>query len=242
MTDASPRTDDAQALSLGLAAYAALRRDILSCRHVPGALVTEAELMALYGIGKNSCRIALTRLAHERLIIARPRRGYQVAPITLKDVEEVFALRVQLEPMAARLAIGRVDTALLHRLEAACRDEYAVPVPRRIDTFMDANKQFHLAVAQATGNERLLRTLSGLMDEMSRLVALGFNVQRVRPEIRHDHNSLIKAFEAGDEKAAETIARRHIEAFRTQTMEKVYASLSQAGTYLPLSHAGGVPA
>jgi DNA-binding GntR family transcriptional regulator len=231
-------TDEAQAMSLGLAAYTALRRDILSCRLMPGALVTEGELMASYGFGKNSCRIALTRLAHDRLIFARPRRGYQVAPITLKDVEEVFALRVQLEPMAARLAIGRVDTALLHRLEAACRDEYAVPVPRRIDVFMDANKQFHLAIVQATGNERLMRTLSALMDEMSRLVALGFNVQRVRPEIRHDHNSLIKAFEDRDEKAAETIARRHIEAFRAQTMEKVYASLSQAGINLPLHTAG----
>lgn len=111
--------EDAQDTSLGLAAYAALRRDILSCKLVPGALVTEGELMTTYGFGKNSCRIALTRLAHDRLIFARPRRGYQVAPITLKDVEEVFALRVQLEPMAARLAIGRVDTALLHGLEAA---------------------------------------------------------------------------------------------------------------------------
>jgi len=232
--------DDAPDTSLGLAAYTALRRDILSCKLVPGALVTEGELMSAYGLGKNSCRIALTRLAHDRLIVARPRRGYQVAPITLKDVEEVFALRVQLEPLAARLAIGRVDTALLHRLEAACRNEYAVPVPRRIDTFMDANKQFHLAIVQASGNERLMRTLSSLMDEMSRLVALGFNVQRVRPEIRHDHNSLIKAFEDHDERAAETIARRHIEAFRTQTMEKVYASLSQAGTSLPLRVAGAL--
>jgi DNA-binding GntR family transcriptional regulator len=60
----------------------------------------------------------------------------------------------------------------------------------------------------------------------------------VRPEIRHDHSSLIKAFEDHDEKAAETIARRHIEAFRTQTMEKVYASLSQAGTSLPLRVVG----
>jgi len=226
--------DDTDAGSQGLAAYTSIRRDILSCRLMPGATVTEAELMAAYGFGKNSCRIALTRLAHERLVRSRPRKGYQIAPITVKDVEEVFALRVQLEPMAARLATRRVDTRLLHRLEAACRVEHVGPLPDRIDVFMDANKQFHLAIATATGNERLLRTLSGLMDEMSRLVALGFNVQRVKPEIKHDHNAMIKAFEDHDEKAAETIARRHIETFRAQTLEKVYASLSQAGTYLPL--------
>lgn len=220
--------------SQGVAAYAVIRRDILSCRLLPGATVTEPELMARYAVGKSSCRIALTRLVHEGLVRSRPRKGYRVAPIVVKDVEEVFALRAQLEPMAARLAIGRVDTQLLRELEAACRVEVLAPLHERIDVFMDANKRFHLAIAEAAGNGRLLRTLSSLMDEMSRLVALGFNVQRVKPEIKHDHNAMIQAFDEGDEKRVETIARRHIETFRGQTMEKVYASLSQAGAYLPI--------
>lgn len=220
--------------SLARAAYAAIRRDILSCRLLPGVTVTEAELIERYGLGKSGCRIALARLEHEGLVRSRPRKGHRVAPIVVKDVEEVFALRAQLEPMAARLAVGRVDTALLRQLEAACRVEVAAPLHERIDVFMDANKRFHLAIAEAAGNGRLLRTLSSLMDEMSRLVALGFNVQRVKPEIKHDHNAMIQAFADGDEKRAETIARRHIETFRDQTMEKVYASLAQAGAYLPI--------
>ena len=164
-----------------------------------------------------------------------PRQGYRVAPVTLRDVEEVFELRTQLEPLAARLACGRVDVALLRRLEAACR----VPYPERalsdqIDVFLDANRQFHLEIARASGNERLHRMLANLMDEMSRLVALGFGVQGTKPEIKHDHNALIVAFAANDGRRAETIARRHIETFRTMTMEKVYASLSSAGASLPV--------
>lgn len=219
------------------AAYAALRRDILNCRLLPGATVTESELMEAYRIGKACCRVALTRLAHEHLVHSRPRKGYRVAPISVRDVEEVFALRVQLEPMAARLAVGRVDTQRLRELEDACRVEIDAPLHERIAAFMAANTRFHLAIAQAAGNERLLRTLSSLMDEMSRLVALGFNVQRVKPEIKHDHNALIKAFEEGDARRAETIARGHIETFRAQTLEKVYASLAQAGAYLPIAGA-----
>jgi DNA-binding GntR family transcriptional regulator len=72
------------------------------------------------------------------------------------------------------------------------------------------------------------------MDEMSRLVALGFGVQGTKPEIKHDHNAMIDAFEAGDGRRAETIARRHIETFQAMTMEKVYASLSSAGASLPV--------
>lgn len=218
----------------GDAAYARIRRDILSCRLMPGVNITEPALMQMYDIGKSSCRIALTRLCHEHLVTSRPRKGYQVAAITVKDVEEVFTLRVQLEPLAARLAVGRVNVSRLKALEAACRVRHLTPLPDQIDVFMDANKAFHLEIAQATGNDRLLRTLSSLMDEMSRLVALGFNVQGTKPEIKHDHNALITAFEEGDAKRVESIARRHIETFQAMTLEKVYASLREAGASLPM--------
>jgi len=100
--------------------------------------------------------------------------------------------------------------------------------------FMNANKRFHLTIAEATGNSHLIRTLSGLMDEMSRLVALGFNVQRIKPEIKHDHNAMIDAFIEGDAKRVELIARRHIETFQAMTLEKIYATLSREGTLLPI--------
>ncbi|WP_459614719.1 GntR family transcriptional regulator [Bordetella sp. 2513F-2] len=227
-------------LSFGDDAYLRMRRDILSCRLEPGAFVTEPELMERYDIRKSSCRIALVRLAHEGLVRSRPRKGYQVAPITLRDVEEVFTLRVQLEPLAARLAVGRVDIAELRELEAACRVQHPVMrLDEQIDVFMDANKAFHLAISAACGNERLHRTLSALLDEMSRLVALGFGVQKTKPEIKHDHNALIEAFAEQDGRRAELIARRHIETFQAMTMEKLYASLAETGAAVPITGPGG---
>jgi DNA-binding GntR family transcriptional regulator len=227
------------AVSSGDDAYARIRRDVLSCRLAPGAFVTEPELMASYGIRKTSCRIALVRLAHEGFVRSRPRKGYQISPITLRDVEEVFTLRIQVEPLAVRLAAGRVDIDLLRRLEDACRVPHSVlQLSDQIDVFMDANKAFHLAIAAACGNERLYRLLNQLMDEMSRLVALGFGVQRTKPEIRHDHNSMIEALAEGDGKRAEQIARRHIETFQMMTLEKLYASLAQTGAAIPVPRQG----
>ncbi len=221
-------------LSLSDQAYNRLRRDILTCRLMPGSLVTESELMERYQLGKSTCRLALARLAHEFLLESRPRKGYRIAPVTLQDVEEIFTLRAQLEPLAARLATGKVDIALLRQLEADCRVEVTAPLSTRIDVFMNANKRFHLAIVEATGNSHLIRTLSGLMDEMARLVALGFNVQRTKPEIKHDHNAMIEAFIEGDAKRVEFIARRHIETFQTMTLEKIYATLSKEGTLIPV--------
>lgn len=220
--------------SLSDQAYHSIRRDILTCRLLPGSLVTESELMARYLSGKSTLRLALMRLIHDRLVISRPRKGYRISPITLQDVEEIFTVRAALEPLAARLAVGKVDIDLLKKLEARCRDEMVAPLSTRIDVFMNANKRFHLTIAEATGNEHLIRTLSGLMDEMARLVALGFNVQRIKPEIKHDHTAMIDAFIEGDAKRVELIARRHIETFQMMTLEKIYATLSREGTLLPV--------
>ncbi|WP_284286494.1 GntR family transcriptional regulator, partial [Methylobacterium gregans] len=101
----------------GNQAYDILRREIVSCRLLPGTRFTEAEVMERFEIGKASCRIALQRLTQDGFVTSMPRHGYRITPITVKDVDEVFSLRVELEPLAARGAAGRVNRAQLERLE-----------------------------------------------------------------------------------------------------------------------------
>lgn len=209
----------------GNQAYERLRREIISCRILPGSRFTEAALMERFELGKATCRIALQRLIEGGLVSSMPRHGYRVSPVTVKDVDEVFTLRMALEPLAARDAAGRINRAHLERLEKACRVQVPADVGNQIDFFLEANRSFHMAIAEAAGNKRLSKTLSGLLDEMTRLVALGFGVQGVRPNIKNDHNLLIEHLATGDADTAEIVARRHVETFRDMVMEKVIKSL-----------------
>ncbi|APT32013.1 putative HTH-type transcriptional regulator YdhC [Methylobacterium phyllosphaerae] len=218
----------------GNQAYDLMRREIVACRLLPGTRFTEAEVMERFEIGKASCRIALQRLAQEGFVSSMPRHGYRVSPVTVKDVDEVFALRMELEPLAARGAAGRVNRAHLERLEQACRRKITVEMGNQIDFFLEANRGFHLAIAAAAGNGRLYRTLSGLLDEMTRLVALGFGVQGVRPNIENDHTAMIEHLVAGDADSAALVARRHVETFRDMTLEKVIASLRDTAVVAPV--------
>jgi DNA-binding GntR family transcriptional regulator len=212
-----------------------IRQDILSCVIEPAVMLTEAALTTRYQVGKATCRVALQRLAQEGFVRVVPRQGYMVTPITLKDVEEVFALRLQLEPLSARLAAGKADIAMLQQLERACRDDdTSLGISSRIGMFMDANASFHMAIAECSGNGRLVRMLGGLLNEMARLVALGFGVQNTKPEIKHDHVAMIEALASGDGKRAEQIALRHVMTFRDMTMEKVIASLRDTHAGAPI--------
>lgn len=224
----------ANIMSRADSAYAVLRREIIACRIAPESRLTEPELMERYGIGKASLRVALQRLAQEGFVTSVPRQGYYVVPVTLRDVEEVFALRLQLEPLAARLAAGHVDKARLEALERACRQRSDAPIADQIDDFLEANRSFHMAIAEASGNRRLCRMLSELLDEMSRLVALGFGAENERPNIERDHVELIEHLSQGASDAAESVARRHVETFRTMTLKKVMSALSASAVDTPL--------
>lgn len=238
-SDAAPLLRDESQTDAGLLSERAvlrIRQDIVSCRLAPESRLTEAALMARYQIGKATCRVALLRLAQEGFVRALPRQGYLVTPITLRDVEEVFALRLQLEPMAARLAVGRADPEVLRGLERACRDDdISQDIDLRIGRFMNANTAFHMTIAEYSGNTRLVKVLSGLLTEMSRLVSMGFGEQQTKPGIPHDHTALIEAIEAGDAKRAEQIAYRHVAVFRDMTMEKVMASLRDTHALAPIA-------
>src|SRR5882757_7422730 len=90
-------------------AYERIKHDIITCAIAPGTEISEPQLCTHYRLGKAPVRMALIRLAHDGLLRAIPRRGYMVTPITLKDIQDVFELRLMLEPAAARMAAGKVD-------------------------------------------------------------------------------------------------------------------------------------
>ncbi|MCO6417812.1 GntR family transcriptional regulator [Siccirubricoccus sp. KC 17139] len=74
---------------------------MLSCRIPPGALLSEAEVMRRYELGRATCCAALHRLAQDGPLRAAPRQGYFVSPVTPADVAEIYTLRLELEPAPA---------------------------------------------------------------------------------------------------------------------------------------------
>jgi DNA-binding GntR family transcriptional regulator len=205
-------------------AYDWIKRDIVRCFLEPGREISEAQLAARYKLGKAPIRMALARLEHEGLTRAIPRRGYLIAPISIKDVADTFEVRMLLEPATARLAAGRVDADHLRRLDALCRAGYRPGNRASESRFLRANREFHVTIARGSGNERLGQALSSLLDEMERLFHLGLSLRNRTEEMRHEHKALVDALAAGDGSAAERIAAEQIEAARKMVMDAIFSS------------------
>lgn len=203
-----------------------LRNEIIACKLAPGSRISEASLCARYGVGKAPVRAALARVCQEGLARPIPRQGYVVAPITLADVREMYELRLILEPAAVRLATGRVDIALLRRLNrapGAAKGEAA-----RL-AFIKANRDFHLAIVRATGNARLVAAISQLMDDMARLLHLGLfwsaeggpAMAEAHAAQAEQHEALLRALAQEDADGAEKAARAHVGGSRELVLRRL---------------------
>lgn len=199
---------------LGDIAYARIKREIIRCILKPGALVTEQYLASTYELGKAPVRAALVRLGQERLVRSVPRRGYEIAPITLRDVEELMEFRMLLECFIAGRAAGHVDAGLLTRLDATCRAGYRPGRPASEEAFIRANRAVHMVIARAAGNQRIANALAGILDAMERVFYLGLSSRDRNKQMSTGHSAFIKALASGNRKAAERLAAEEVEESR----------------------------
>src|SRR6185369_3147319 len=123
----------------GAAAHERLRHAIVRLELEPGAPVSEAQLVARFGFSKAAVRAALARLRAERLVLAEPRRGHVIAPLTIRDVGEIYDLRLLLEPPAAAAAAGRIAPDELAHLRARSEAALDLDDPASVEQFMEAN-------------------------------------------------------------------------------------------------------
>ncbi|MBY0337468.1 MAG: GntR family transcriptional regulator [Acetobacteraceae bacterium] len=210
-------------LSLTDRALDTLRREILATQLAPGETLSEAATAQRLGLGKAPVRAALARLAEEGLVQAVPRRGWVVALVTIRDIHEVFDLRLLLEPEAARRAAGRVDAEKLRELDAVCAAGHRPGDADSALAFLEANRAFHVAVAELAGNTRLARQIGRLLDESTRMLVLGLQRRDRSGEMAHEHLALIEALALGEREQAARIMHEQVEASRAMVLSALTA-------------------
>jgi DNA-binding GntR family transcriptional regulator len=207
--------------ALGGPIHAALRRQIITGQIRPGDRLVEGELARAWGVSKSPLREALKALQHEGLVEAVPRRGYVITPITVKQVQDLFDLRLILEREGAARAATTASAAYLEELEALVGDPYVIGDVESQNRFLTVNKQFHLAVARATGNQRVVNLLDRLLDELERLFHLGLDVRDRADVLVQEHRDLIAAINARDSARAAAVMEAQIENARQMVLEGI---------------------
>lgn len=99
----------------------ALRKAVMSGKFPPGSQIVEAELAQQFGVSRGPLREALRELIEDGLLVSIPYTGTRVADLSLKDIDDVFSLRAELEIFAFRRVWPLRDGA--YRAELTGRHE-----------------------------------------------------------------------------------------------------------------------
>jgi DNA-binding GntR family transcriptional regulator len=169
----NPRDNGVAQQSLADVVYEGLKREILECRLAPGQTLVENAVATRFGVSKGPVREALKRLVGQDLLRSMPRVGYVVTGIKVGDIDDIFDLRIAIEPQAVRRAMERMSPANLDQLEVLAAGEPAArkaPDDERGPALVRANRAFHVEIARLSGNARLERIVSDLVDQLERVI------------------------------------------------------------------------
>lgn len=193
--------------------YEILRTEILRGVHPPGAHLVEAQLAHMHGVSRTPVRAALARLEGDGLIETIPNRGAFVSRWTDMDFEEIYALRVRLEPYASRLAAGNIEAAELDRL-----DDLAATMIRLLDDEVDGwidrcsalNAELHSAILHASGSPRLISIVATLTELPLVRRAISLYPREMLRRNFEQHTQILQALRQGDAEWAESLMSAHI--------------------------------
>lgn len=203
-----------QPLSVGESAYRKIRSDIVFGRLPPGRKLKLDALKADYGPSVSTLREILNRLSSERLVVAEGQKGFEVAPVSVAQLQEIASLRQLLERHALEESFrngdmeweGRV-VAAHHRL-ARLEERMAQGDRSCIEEWKQYDWQFHQALISACGSPMLVETHAAVFDKYLRYQMLALSY---RGEIAaREHLALLDCALARDAKAAGDVLSRHV--------------------------------
>lgn len=194
--------------------YTSLRRAIIEQALAPGTKLPEDSVGTSFGVSRTVVRSAIVRLVAEGLVVQQPNMRATVASPSLEEARAIFRVRRGLERMVLEELVARLEPAHFAKLRAHVASEeeakrHAEPESIRL------SGEFHLLLAQFTGNELLIRFVSEVVSRGSLILALYGRPHSSECAV-NEHLTLIEALERGDIADAIRLMDQHLVAVATR--------------------------
>jgi len=190
-----------------------IRRMILENTLCPGELINECRIGEKLGVSRTPVREAIGQLAQEGLLKRIPGRAHLVADMSLDDIKEINDLRMVLEPLAGREAVGRIPG---EKIQSALREwrnfrdlfERGTPILSR--EISEADSRLHGMIIDYCRNSRLKTFLCILRYQIFRCLVASWEVKDFVADSIDQHIEILDLLEKKDADGLEAALRSHI--------------------------------
>jgi GntR family transcriptional regulator, rspAB operon transcriptional repressor len=177
--------------------YKKMRRSIIMGQRESAERLNVEAIAQEYNTSVMPVRDALQMLSHEGLVVIKPRSGYFVATITLKQLRDLLDVRRILELSAIERAALRISPEQIQELEAV-HAGYTGDDDESYDRYTDENRRFHYLLAKAGGNNELADLVAKLHDQLARFMVM----RRAGKTMEITHKRIVEALKAHEAETA----------------------------------------
>jgi DNA-binding GntR family transcriptional regulator len=212
-------------LTLWERVYRHLRQQILEDQLPPGTELSEVALSRELAVSRGPIREAIGRLAAEGLVTVRPRRGAEVRSLTPTELIDAYQVREALEVLAVRLAVPRITSSDLARLDELVEAMAEFARKDQVADFFAANVAFHELLCELSGNEKLREVHHRLEGEISRFQARTLALRGNLDSSVSEHRAILAAVRLRDADKACELTAAHIRVPAQRLQESLAGAL-----------------
>lgn len=210
--------DTAPKQNLAISAYNWLKHDIIRGAFTPGEKLLMSKLKERYELGVGPLREALSQLVSERLVVAISQRGYRVAPMSRKELHDLYDARTQLEGLLLELAIERGDDGweaeILAKAHTLAKVVEVNSSEEMLDVWDARHRDFHTAIAAGCNSPHLMQVRMSLFDQVERYRHLWLREtvfsEKALDRKRSEHAALVDVILKRDAVKARDMMRTHL--------------------------------
>ncbi|MFH1139579.1 MAG: GntR family transcriptional regulator [Pseudomonadota bacterium] len=200
-------------------AYLEIRNLMFHNEIVPGQKLSYRELAERLGMSQTPVIQALKWIEFQNLVYREPHRGYFTAPVSIREVEEIYGLRELIETSLLPETIRLLTPEKLQVLEAAMNSHIQASREPHIHARLVRDMEFHLVLADLSEREVHRQTLSHLFDRLYLKYGANILFAASMKQADNDHQRLFEKIAGHDVRGARKTLVCHIQRVKKHVLE-----------------------
>lgn len=200
--------------SLQQRAYDYVLKKILSMEYNPGEYITDSKIAGELKISRTPVRETFQILENEGLLVSEPWRGWRVYSLTIKDIEDIFDLKCEIEGLMARKAALDEDENHRKALLDQLNQMKSASANEDVEKWTIIDSSLHHLIYVMAQNERAERVVKNLNNQWHRLRKGYINLQGNLDNATNEHEKIVSAVINRNPDSADEAMHAHLNSVR----------------------------